>query len=551
MINKIKIFFASRFGKALLVLAVFIFSFAVRALPLLQKKYPMDNDAVQMVLARNIYFGLGYKMETKDGIILAPSLVAERAMPASNPYVGVSLAYALLFKIFGFAKNLFLPMMTTLLAHAAVTALLFLLVKKMFNWGMALVFALFDIFLPIIIKGSLAPELYEFAAPAFTVGLLFYLYTKSAKPAPWRLIFAGVFFTLAIFARNAMMFSYGAFVVYEFYKNRSWKRALLFILPGILIAGGALLYAIPRNYATGFAGGMIGKTTFPSQFYSHIFPDAYTYNYDQTNYFASGGDKSSVYNEPFMAYGRKYSLKEYLAIYAKPATGTILGFFPLIVWGGPLILLLFVFGVIFLYREKRELFELLIIWFIVWFAGLFFARTVNWTHYLELEFIFVLTISVGFYWLMKLLLKSEMSKKIKYVLFVTAVIFTLVHLIDANKWMLHENYRGDMQGVMIDVAAHLNGRQLTDKDVIATGFGTRSQYILNYLTGLNYIYFNPETLQRLIKENRLTDAFKIYNVNKIIGYTSELSDAVAKAAKVESLATDNHVWEETHIIDYK
>jgi hypothetical protein len=540
-------FINGRNGVIAMTLLVFLFAAGVRALPLLHKKYPIDNDAVQMTLARNLYLGLGYKMETADGVILATSLVAERAMPASNPYVGISLGYYLLFKLFGFQPNLFLPIVTTVAAHAFLTALFFLLARKMTNISVAFIFVIFDTLMPVIMEGSLAPELYEFAMPLFAVGMLLYLYGKG-RPAIWRLVLAGVFFTLSIFARNAMMFSYGAFVVYEFWQNKSYKRALMLILPGIVIAGGALLYAIPKNYATGFAGGMIGKTTFPSQFYLHIYPDAYTYKYDQAGYFAAGGQLNSSYNEPFMRYGRHYSLKEYVAAYARPISSTLLGFFPLIVWGGPLILILLLFGAIFLHKEKRDIFNLLAIWFVVWLTGLFFARTSNWTHYLELEFIFVLTISFGVYKIFELLLKSGLAKKYQYVLIGAIMALIAAHLLDANKWMLHEQYRGDKQETVAGIAQNINDRHLSAADVIAVGLEPRTTFIFNYYTNLNYVYFNPETLDRLLKEGRVAEAFGKYKVNYVLGYSPELTSRLVAAVKVKNLASDFYAPEEKHYI---
>jgi hypothetical protein len=534
-----------------LIFIIFLLSFGVRALPLIHKGYVIENDHTQMVLARNLAFGLGYRMETKDGVILAPSLVRERAMNAPDPYFGTSLVYALLFKIFGFQGNLFLPMIVTLLAHALITVLLFLLAKRLFGYLIALIFVFFDIFLPITIHSALMVGFYEFASLFFAIGLLFYLFNKNEKPSLLALLGAGLFFTFAVMSRNAFLFSYGALVVYEFYKNRSFKRALVFLLPIIILVVVVVSYAIPNNYASGFIGGMIGKTTPSFQFYSHFFPDPYTYHYDQEGYFAAGG-KLGPYAEPFHKYGQNFSLAKIFLIYIRLLASYIQGFLDLLLFGGPLIALLLIFGFVYLYQEKKNLFNLSVIWFLVWFFSfVVLTRTDNWTHYLELEFIAVLIIALGLFYLLRLLWRWDvLGRKTKYFLIFIIFVFILFHLVQANKWMLHENYRGDRQQTTETIAKYLKTKNLTDKDVIAVGISHAKPYALNYFTNLNFVYFDESTLKRLLAENRLSDAFGKYGVNKILGYTPELSKEIVEKTGVENLASHIYIPEEQHIMIY-
>lgn len=533
-----------------LILIIFFLSLSVRSLPLIHKGYVIIHDHTQLVLARNLDYGLGYRMETKDGMILSSSLVEGKAMNAPDPYFGTSLIYALLFKLFGFNGNMFLPMIVTLLTHALITVLFFILVKRLFNYYIALVFVFFEIFLPIIIRSSLMVELYEFASLFFVIGLLFYLFKKE-RPSGLRLLGAGLFFTLAVVSRNAFLFSYGAFVLYEFYKNRSFKRILLFISPLIVLLVAVVFYAIPNNYASTFIGGMIHESTPSFQSYGHFYPDPYTYNYDQTDFFATGG-KIGNYAEPFHNYGQIYSLKSYLSIYYHLFISYISGFLDLIQLGGALIALLFVFGCIYLYRQNKDLFQLLVIWLSVWFFSfVVLTRTDNWTHYLELEFIIVLAIALGFYWMLKMLWDSSFfGKRVKFVLVITIFLFTMSHLVQANRWMLHEEYTGDMQQAIETVAKYVNTKNLTNKDVIAVGMTQRAPYALNYFTDLNYVYFDPSTLERLLSENRIKEAFTRYKVDKILGYTPELSEKVIKATGVENLASHIHIQEEKNVIIY-
>lgn len=533
-----------------LCVLILLLSFGVKSIPLLKKREVIVNDHTQMVLARNMALGLGYKMETKDGVVLSSSLVSDRAMPAPNPYWGTSLIYSWLFEIFGFSGNLVLPIIVSLLTHALVTVLFFILIKRLFNYPIAAIFTLFEIFLPIIIHSSLMVEFYEFASLFFTIGLLFYFFKKD-RTGSLGLFFTGFFFTLAVITRNAFLFSYGAFVLYEFYRSRSFKRVLWFILPAIILAIAAIFYALPRNYGMGYIGGMIGKNSPSFQVYGHIFPDPFTFNYDQDGYFKSGGQLAD-YSEPFLSFGRSYSLKKLFSVYLTLTVRYVYGFFDLLAWGGPLIIFLSVVGFIYLYKEDRKLFKLFILWLGIWFFSYaILTRTDNWTHYIELEFLMVLSISLGLFLLLKFLYdNSYFIQRVKYVLISLIFIFLIMHLVQANRWMSHEGYTGDLEQTMESVGKYVNSKKLSDKDVIAVGISGRMPYALNYYTDLNYVYFDSSTLERLLSENRLKEAFTKYNVDKILGYAPELSEKVVKATEVENLAGHIHIQEEKNVIIY-
>src|SRR3989339_428688 len=167
--------------KSILIIFCVIFFFlslGVKSLPLIKKQQVIVNDHIQLVLARNMAWGLGYKIEAKDGLILSSSLIAKQAMAAPNPYWGTSLIYSWLFKFFGFSGNLLLPIIVSLLTHAMITVLFFILIKRLFGYSVAAIFVFFEIFLPALIHSSLMVEFYEFASLFFTFGLIFYFFRK-------------------------------------------------------------------------------------------------------------------------------------------------------------------------------------------------------------------------------------------------------------------------------------------------------------------------------------------------------------------------------------
>ena len=58
---------------------VFFLSLGVKSLPLIKKQQVIVNDHIQLVLARNMAWGLGYKIEAKDGLIKEFKLTSEQA----------------------------------------------------------------------------------------------------------------------------------------------------------------------------------------------------------------------------------------------------------------------------------------------------------------------------------------------------------------------------------------------------------------------------------------------------------------------------------------
>ena len=64
-------------------------------------------------------------------------------------------------------------------------------------------------------------------------------------------------------------------------------------------------------------------------------------------------------------------------------------------------------------------------------------------------------------------------------------------------------------------------------------------YNLNYLTNKSIVSFNPETIKKLLKKDKLDFAFEEFNVKYILGYTDDLSEKVIEQVDVKNIASDS------------
>ena len=72
----------------------------------------------------------------------------------------------------------------------------------------------------------------------------------------------------------------------------------------------------------------------------------------------------------------------------------------------------------------------------------------------------------------------------------------------------------------------------------AVGVNAAVAYGLAYYSQRDVIYFNNETVERLLAENKLAEAFSHYGVTKAVGYSSEMSSQIVKTLKIPVIPWD-------------
>jgi hypothetical protein len=522
----------------IIIIAVLIFfiSTAVRYWPVYHKGFSYNIVIDDLILARNLSLVGEYKIDNEKNVFLSSEVVKERGIISNFGNKLTPILYSKVFNLFGFNQSI--PLYVSLVLYGIVSALLFVLVSKLFNIRVALIFAFIDIFSPLIIKEAIQPGFLEWAALFLGISLLIYLWKE--KPNLFRLFLAGLFFGLASLARNSYLLSFFPFLVYDFWKTRSFKRAIIFILP-LLICWS--VYLGPAFIEKGIIENSYLSRKETTSSYMHIFPDPYTWHFERDAYVESvweSEDYNYDYSQFLSKYGYSIGLKNKILMYWASATSYPKGLIAQTTIGGPFLVFFLIIGGFYLYRKKKDLLKLFILWAGTLYLLLVINQSNHWGHFTALELPIFLLISLSIYWLIQLILKQNFKAYFKYLLIFGFIVTLFLHLIQSDKWAFHEGYlysETEKTLELVKVVEEQKNEIDKKNDVIAVGSpNSQAPAILNWYTDFSSVYFNSVTVKRLLQENKLQWAFDQFGVTRIIGYDRDLTEKILGATNVESIA---------------
>lgn len=512
---------------------IFFASILFSSLPLLHKGYTNYFNVDNLVLARNLSLTGEYKSDNEKNVVLSSEIVKEKGVESGLGNKLTPVLYSKIFNIFGFHQEI--PVCLSIILFALANVLLVILANRIFNSWLALIFGVINIFLPVVLAMTISPGLYEWAILFFSIALLFYLYKEKASIL--RLIFASLFFGLASLALNAFGLSFIPFLIYELYKHRSFKRLIIFGLPFFLLWG---LYLGQVYFKEGNINNWYLTSNETTREYMHLFPDPYTWHFERDVYIESiKGTSNNNYNEYLIKYGYPVSLKNKILMYWHAFASYPQGIFAQTVTSGPLIILFLLGGAVYLYKNKKYLMTLFLTWGGLWYLLLAILKSDRWGHFAEIQFLLVLLISLGIYWLFRFIYYNpNIRKKTAYFLILGIFISLVFHFIQSDKWMFHENYENSPMGeIMTVVKAVENYSQDINKktDIIAVGIHNQAPTIINWYDDFSCVYFDSNTIKKLLKENKLQWAFDQFGITKVVGYGEDLTDEIIKATNVEAI----------------
>jgi len=522
----------------IIIILIFIISIIVRYSPVFHKGYSYRISTTNLVLAKNLSLVNKYSFESDKNVVLSSSLIKKDGVSASTSNKLTPVIYSKIFNTFGL--NTDIPLYVSLFLYGITTILLFLLILKLSNLKIALIFAGIDIFIPFVLSGTIWFGFYEWAMLFFIIAIFIYLWKN--KPSGWRLLLSGVFFGLAALARNAFVISFVPFLIYDFYSNvlskYNWKsiglwiwpvakRVFIFALPVVLLFGGFMI----QDYLSEQNNTYLDKSNI--KFDSHLFPDPYTYHFDKENFInqiktTAQGDQINA----LIAYGYLDDWKVEVKMRVVSLIYYIKNFLRLPTMGGIVSIFFLILGTIFLYKNKRKYFILFVLWGVIWLFCLVGLKTTNVDHFLEIRFPLVILMSLGVYASLKFIWDSNLKTKSKHLLIIGLLLVVFFHLIHANRWMFHEQYLYSKTEEKIELLETINKSDLeiVSSDVIAV---PDKSVFLNYYTDFNYISFRPATIEKLLKENKLQWAFDQFGVTHIAGF-KDLNREITKATKIIS-----------------
>lgn len=513
-----------------IVILIFCLSLAVRYWPILHKGFSSGVSANELILARNLSLTGEYKLDSEKNVVLSSGLVKEQGIQSKFGNKLTPILYAKAFDVFGFNPDF--PLYIALGLYGIVSVLLFLLVLKLFNIWVALLFSFFEVFSPLVLQNATSPGLYEWAVLFLAIALLIYLWKE--KPNLLKCLLAGLFFALASLARNSFLIIPVVFLIYDFWKNRSFKRVIIFVLP-LLVLWGA--YLGPDFVKQGMPDNSYLSSKETTSTYMHIFPDPYTWHFERDAYAESvRGNPNYDYTQFLSGYGYVVSLKNKILMYWASITSYPKGLVAQTILGGPFLVFFLILGGFYLYKSRKELLNLFVLWAGFLYVLLIVFAINNWGQLTSLQLPLILLISLGVYWIIQFVLKQDFKNIFKYLLVFGFIAALFLHLIQSDKWMFHENYlySGAEETFNLIKIFEKEGGKLDKKtDVVAIGLPAPAPQVINYYTDFSCVRFAPETIQKLLKENKLKWAFGQFGITALAGYDKDLTEKIIKAVNLK------------------
>jgi hypothetical protein len=192
-------------------------------------------------------------------------------------------------------------------------------------------------------------------------------------------------------------------------------------------------------------------------------------------------------------------------------------------------------GFIELKKSDKGIYRLLLLWLVSAPLVISYIVLAIRNHLMDFGFAIAALVSLGLIGLSKLISSSYYSDKYLKIICFVLVALTVYNLVLTNHVNFGRAYDNNANLSLQFLADKIDEAKLPNDAVLAVGV-RNGHPVLNYLTDKSVVYFNPDTIKDLIKENKLQDAFDKFGVRFIIGYDKELSDLIIKNSKVQNIS---------------
>ncbi|MDO8669163.1 MAG: hypothetical protein Q7K65_02630 [Candidatus Buchananbacteria bacterium] len=534
---------------------VFALAFLFWYSPILFKGYPaqsIDSEGV-ITIARNYSEHNVFGLENDLNVVVAPSLVESSANTTSLGNKLTTISYAVIFRLFGqldWDKVVLVAIAVSALALVFFSITIFYL----FGFESAILFSLIYILLPVNGQTAYFVGTYEFAMlflSIFTV--LFFCFRNYKHRWPF-LMLSGLFLALSGLSREAMFLSFPIIFLWLWFNKRT-KDILLIFIPVILLM---VIFWLPsflsgnNDYFKLFvASKNQEKVHSDYQVYSHLYPDPYTYHFNNQSVLPSDDQTNKsgwLYNIGLLKSQANLGIKQ-VNIFERLIVGTtdlarqVSKFFSLEDMGGPLIFLLMVLGLYQLRNGNREVYYLFVSLLV--FIPLLLSYVVlgRRSHIMDLAWVISSSTAIGLISLKSLLKNYYQINRYFYPVYLIIVMVVLYSLILAGHVYWGRAYDSDKYLEVKYLAEQVNNYPSKIADVEVIAVGDRSLHpSLNYLTRKSVVLFNSDTIAKLVENGKLQSAFDTFSIRYIIGYDQELSDLIVKNSQTINIA----IWPEKY-----
>lgn len=540
--------------KVLFLTAVFFLAIGVWYSPIVFKGYPTQIVSEEIVLARN-YHKTGVLASQNDmSVTISSDLIREQGHPLVMSQYLRSFFYAKIFDYFG-VPNYNTLVLISIILYALALVLFTILVLYLFNFKIAVVFSLIYIFIPFgwgLTLGIIG--VYEFCLFFWALFFIFYFWgLKKNEPGQKKyaiplFIISGIFLILSGLSKETtFVFALALFI---FLLSKKFKQQLICIF--VPFSCLLIIFWLPsvlsgqNRYLSLFSGRATKESIFSH--YLHVFPDPYTYYFEKEEFLEKFKNQDLGLLENLET---KKSLANYgigkIGIIDRFKVGNFIlskhlsRFVSLEEFGGPLITLLLILGFRYLKDKSKYIFSLSKYWLGISFLVFSYVVLVSRSHLMDFIWLFVLLVTLGWFYLIEIVKNFFRLARKKAIIFEIVIIsLVLYHLVLIDHVVLGEQYDKDFMPRSLAYAGEIKKMKIQDREVIAIPDNFPNQdNTLNYLTGKSFVIFRDSTLNKLLKEKKIKQAFETFGVKYILDYPDKLSDQIVAQTNVTNIASQS------------
>lgn len=546
------VIFFNKFKKNILIGLLFILlaivAIGVWYSPVIFKGYSAQTIGQNALLGRNVAETDFYAIENKLNITLAPSLLKEQGRLSTFGNKLTSIFYGKLFQKTGIpnANNLLL---LSILLYALTFLIFTITIYYLFDLKVALVFAILYIFMPFNWYPPYHIGNNEFALLIMSLFFLFFfLGEKQEKHQCNYFIISGLFLAISGMTKEAMFLVAPAVFLYMLIKNR---RSLLYVFIPFLAL--VCIFWLPKfkenayiQFYSSEVSEIVQGADFP--FYSHAFPDPYTYHYENKEFLQEYTDTSKMnllQKLERLKVMQNMGIKS-INIFERIFSGSLIilrhisRFISFEDIGGPFIFLLLLLGLYVLNKENKNLSLLLIYWILeaVFFMA-FIAMAIR-NHFSDFNWAVVLLVTLGTIEFSKIIAQYLKTTDKKRTL-ILAILVALIayNLVSANHVMWSRIYDNNSNLIKEAYNEKMQEMDITDSDIIAVSFGTDDMCYMSYLNKKSYVTFRESTIEKLIDKGELQSAFDTFGVKYILGYSDGTTKKIVAAANIINISSSS------------
>ena len=107
----------------------------------------------------------------------------------------------------------------------------------------------------------------------------------------------------------------------------------------------------------------------------------------------------------------------------------------------------------------------------------------------------------------------------------------MAHIAHADKWRMFDDYRSSPMQKILELTDKIN--EIDAKGVTAVGIHPVLASGVHYFTNKDIVYFSPETVEELIQDGRLKEAFSVYDIELAAGFSKNASAKIKEQTGAE------------------